>query len=177
MSKTPVVEEVEQLHKGFLELQRERLRLPCGTPYDYYTIETVPFAVSILSKFSSGKYLVLSEYRHAAREYVLGCPGGFLEVGEDPLKGAERELLEETGYHAETLSLIGKSYPMPGLLRQQIFFVLAEGLEKVSEPRLETAELLTSRVMDKEELRAWIREGRPIDGTLCTALMMNLFVP
>ncbi|MCD4737890.1 MAG: NUDIX hydrolase N-terminal domain-containing protein [Anaerolineae bacterium] len=39
-----------------------------------------------------------------------GCwamPGGALEVGETPAAGVEREILEETGVHCRTISLVG----------------------------------------------------------------------
>lgn len=38
---------------------------------------------------------------------MWAMPGGLLEVGETPVEGVLREIIEETGYHCRTVSLVG----------------------------------------------------------------------
>jgi len=43
-------------------------------------------------------------------------------------KGAQRELLEETGYRAKKFSIFLDLFPTPGFLEERMFLLLAEGL-------------------------------------------------
>src|SRR5271156_4396543 len=56
------------------------------------------------------------QYRHAAKEYLLEVPAGKLEEGEDPLAGAKRELLEETGFRAARWRKMVRYFASPGFL-------------------------------------------------------------
>ena len=55
-------------------------------------------------------------------------PAGSLDPGEDPLAGAKRELLEETGYKAKHWSKLIRFYASPGFLGEWMQIFLAEGL-------------------------------------------------
>lgn len=54
--------------------------------------------------------VVLKEYRYPIRTWQKEFPGGLIDPGETPEKAAERELQEETGYHAEKLINLGAFY-------------------------------------------------------------------
>lgn len=60
--------------------------------------------------------------------HLLELPAGRLEPGETPRAGARRELEEETGWRARTLTWIGHYYPNPhwGVFRGDVF--LGQGL-------------------------------------------------
>src|SRR5438132_1304417 len=68
------------------------------------------------------------QYRHAARQYLWELVAGRMEPGENPKKGAQRELLEETGYRAKKFSIFLDLFPTPGFLEERMFLLLAEGL-------------------------------------------------
>ena len=59
---------------------------------------------------------------------ILETPAGKLEKGEDPKACAIRELKEETGMQAETVTDLGKMYATPGYCSEIIHLYLAEGL-------------------------------------------------
>src|SRR6266446_5632305 len=46
------------------------------------------------------RVLLERQYRHAAQGYLWEIPAGRIDPGEQELKAAQRELLEETGYTA-----------------------------------------------------------------------------
>src|ERR1700761_2095683 len=68
------------------------------------------------------------QYRHAAREYLLEVPAGKMEVGEEPLPAAKRELLEETGYRAKRWRKLVRYFASPGFLGEWMQVFIAEGL-------------------------------------------------
>src|ERR1700735_2862757 len=68
------------------------------------------------------------QYRHAAKEYLLEIPAGKLEEGEDPLAGAKRELLEETGFRGARWRKMVRYFASPGFLGEWMQVFIAEGL-------------------------------------------------
>jgi ADP-ribose pyrophosphatase len=61
-------------------------------------------AVSVLAFPTPGMVLVLKEFRPFYGEYVWMLPSGKVDKEQDISKAAQRELQEETGFRAETLS-------------------------------------------------------------------------
>ena len=57
-------------------------------------------------------------------------PGGFVDGGETPTAAAKRELLEETGYAAGSISYIAAFDPMPGCLDSRGHILLCENLKR-----------------------------------------------
>ena len=96
------------------------------------------FAVTALDEV-----LAVRSYRRSLDGEDVSLPAGYLDAGEDPLAGARRELLEETGHEAPTWSSLG-SYVMDGNYgsgRAHIF--LAEGAGEVRAPDAGDLEELT----------------------------------
>ncbi len=74
-------------------------------------------------------YLV-KQYRYAYEKYLLEIPAGKLEIGEEPYSTALRELEEECGLKAESISDFGKVYPTPGYCTEIIHLYLADKFTK-----------------------------------------------
>jgi ADP-ribose diphosphatase len=60
--------------------------------------------------------------------YELGLPKGVVDVGEDPLAAAHRELREEIGMGARELHLIHSLSLAPGYIKHTSHLVLARDL-------------------------------------------------
>lgn len=170
--KTPQIQESALVYDEFFKIRRDSLSLPNGHTYSYYTLITPEHAVNVLGITDNGKLVLLEEYRHPAKQFVLGCPGGYLDKQEDPLIGAKRELLEETGYSAKEFVLLGSAYPYPGISAQKIFFVVAKGAYRQGEPNPDTTEIFRTVLKTETEVRQAIQAGSPVDGILCSALYM-----
>src|ERR1043166_2159438 len=50
----------------------------------------------------NSKVLLERQYRHAAGRFLYELPAGRIDPGENELRAAKRELLEETGYSARS---------------------------------------------------------------------------
>ena len=107
------------VYKGFVTLTEEDIPTSNG-PYSYVTIHTRPASVIIIPIRNDGTWLVTHEYRHSIHHSVYSFPGGLVDEGEKPIEAAKRELLEETGYTSDHLTLLGECFPLPGLLNQKM---------------------------------------------------------
>lgn len=169
--KLPTVQSSEIVFNDFIRIRKDVLHYSNGQDHRYFTIEAHrPNAVVVLCQTEEGKFILNEEYRHPTTHTVLSLPGGFLEGDESPLEGAQRELLEETGYTAEHFAVIGETYPFPGLCNQKLYVVKASVAKRIATPVLEQSEVLKTVLLTQEEVQAVIKARKPIDGILVQAL-------
>jgi len=85
----------------------------------------------------------------------LELPAGKLEAGEEPLRAARRELLEEVGVRAAHWQKLATFYTSPGFSDEELILYLAEGLEVVNEtdkPQVEGAAAYQGRIRDAKTI-------------------------
>lgn len=80
-----------------------------------------------------GRILLVRQYRFAAARELLELPAGKLEPGEDPQTAAARELTEETGYRADSLTKLTEMLPTPAYCTEKIYLYEAHGLTRGSQ--------------------------------------------
>ncbi|HZR66374.1 MAG TPA: NUDIX hydrolase [Terriglobales bacterium] len=86
--------------------------------------------VLAVDESSDGPKVVLEkQYRHAAGRFLLELPAGRIDEGENELKAAKRELLEETGYSARSWKRILHFWASPGFVAEAMSIYLAKGLK------------------------------------------------
>ncbi len=115
--------------------------------------------------------LVERQYRHAAGQYLWELPAGKLEAGEEPLTGAQRELAEETGYHAKKWKLLVEYYASPGFLGESMKVYLAEKLV-AGEAHPEDDEQIQIHMVKLSEVLKAIDKGIILDGKTLTAAQL-----
>ncbi len=94
---------------------------------------------------------LLKEYRPLLGKTVWRVPAGTLSTKENPLKGAKRELLEETGLSASKMTLL-KKYEYMGWVKFPIYIFKAEGLNK-KEQKLEFYEKISLIKVSKQKAK------------------------
>jgi len=91
----------------------------------------------ILEDYDTGEMsiVLIKEWRPILQRYVLGVPAGLVgdHGDEEPIEAAKRELLEETGYKAGTMTFLFKGPSSSGLGTEMLNFFKAEDLELVSD--------------------------------------------
>lgn len=74
---------------------------------------------------SQPRVLLEKQYRHAAGQFLYELPAGRIDEGENELKAAKRELLEETGYSARKWKRILHFWASPGFVAEAMSIYLA----------------------------------------------------
>ena len=74
------------------------------------------------------KMLLVRQYRLPAEKNLWELPAGKVDGNETPLAAAKRELAEETGYTAESWTLLASFYVSPGYVQERMHLFLATGL-------------------------------------------------
>jgi ADP-ribose pyrophosphatase len=154
--------DTQDLHHGiFLNMKRDTVRMPDGSKAvrEYLTH---PGAVAIVAILDDGRILLERQYRYPVAKVCMEIPAGKLDLGEDPLICAQRELQEETGYAASKWSYIRRIHPVISYSTEFIDIYLAEGLSK-GERRLDDEEFLDVFAASLDELLAWVEEGAITD--------------
>lgn len=87
-----------------------------------------PGAVCVVPVTDRGEVIMVRQFRYAFGQALLEIPAGKLEIGENPLDAALRELEEETGTVAENVEHIGELYTTVAIIDEKIQMYLATGL-------------------------------------------------
>ncbi len=122
-----------------------------------------PGAAVILPINAKGEFVLIKQWRRAAGEILIEAPAGTLEPGEPTIECALRELREETGYAAKTLTQIGKIYSAPGFCSEILHLFTAEGLIEDPLPKDEHEEI-DLFVVSPERAVDMIKTGEICDG-------------
>ena len=136
----------------FLKVRAETVALPDGRVVEsFYQVEQSDFAL-IFAETEDGRALLLRTYKHGARRVSLTFPAGMIAPGEDPLEGAKRELLEETGYAADEWIALG-GHVMQGNHRGCVgHMFIAKGARPVAEPDSGDLEEMRLELLTRAEL-------------------------
>lgn len=93
-----------------------------------YTYETRGDGVFVIGEDLEENFLLVKEYKHPAKDFVINAAAGSINSGEAVEVAARRELLEETGYKSDAnLVSLGTIYVAPSRTPDVInFFYLPE---------------------------------------------------
>jgi ADP-ribose pyrophosphatase len=134
--------------------------------------ETVqhPGAVTILPILDDGRVCLIRNYRMAVGKTLVELPAGTLEPGEDPDATARRELVEETGYRADSVEKLREFFMSPGILNERMHLYLARGL-RAGDAALEPGEQIETLVVPWSEAMRMAMDGTIEDAKTLVALL------
>ena len=112
------------------DVVREKVVLPSGIEQDLSIVDH-PGAVAVAAIDARGDVLLVKQYRHACGDWLLEVPAGRVELGEDRLSAAMRELEEETGYRARSWEVLREFFAAPGFCSELLTLFVARDLVEV----------------------------------------------
>jgi ADP-ribose pyrophosphatase len=150
-------------------VRRDELIEPTGVR-TMREVVTHPGSVVVLPVLPDGKIVLVRQYRHATGQYLWELVAGRMEKGENPEKGAARELVEETGYRAKKFTVFLDLFPTPGFLQERMYLLLAEGLT-AGQASPEDDEKLIVAAYSKKQLEEMIGTGKMRDAKSIAGLL------
>ena len=152
----------EKIFSGrLIDLYFDHIELPNGKSSTREWIKH-PGAVCIVPILPNGNLCLIRQYRYGPRAEFIEIPAGKLDVGEDPLVCAKRELEEEIGYIAGKLTFLTNIHPAIGFSNEKMWVYLAEDLI-LSKQNLDQDEFLELYPIPVKKAIDLIYEGKITD--------------
>jgi len=154
-----------------IQVLEDRVSTPDGDEFVSIYAKSAHDLVAVLALTDERKVLLAYEYRQPLRRMIYNLPSGSIPEGEIPSQAARRELAEETGYTAHTITPLGRVIPLPSILAGAIHLFLARGLVQTA-PHLDRHEYITIVPMDVGEALGRLLYDEFEDSALQMALLL-----
>jgi ADP-ribose pyrophosphatase len=143
--------------------QGRHLRFVAEDGWEYVDRNAVSGIAVIVAVTDEGRLLLVEQYRPPVRQRVIELPAGLAgdeagREGEELVAAARRELLEETGYEADTVSALASGPPSVGVSSEVVTFFRAEGLRRVGPGGGEGSERIVLHEVELGRVDAFLAE-------------------
>jgi len=150
----------------FLDAHLDQVRFPDGSVGEQVLIHH-PGAAAVVPFLSDPagedpQLLLIHQYRYAVEGLLWEIPAGRLEPGELTLTCAHRELLEETGCTASSMTSLTSIWTAPGFTNERIEIFLATGLTR-GESKREADEFIEVVTLPMSQVLRMIESGEITD--------------
>ena len=163
------------IQRPWLTAKRERLELPDGRIVPEYYVLEYPDWVNVIAITKDGRMIMERQYRQAAMRTNYEIPCGVMEDGETPLRAAQRELEEETGFGGGEWSEIMQIYANPTSMTNKTYCFLAKNVEKITSAHLDPTEELSVYFLEQEEVRNLVLTGQIIQSLMVAPLLRYFY--
>lgn len=139
---------------------------PAADGRPYYMLELDDY-VCVVAVTDDGQLLLVRQHRPVVDRDTIELPSGHVDPGETPEAAGRRELLEETGFEAGSMELLGTLVPDVGRLTNRMWCYFAAGLRPTGHAQ-DPAEGITPMTLPVAEAL-----GLAADGTMDHALNLS----
>jgi 8-oxo-dGTP pyrophosphatase MutT (NUDIX family) len=143
---------------AWITIWHDEVTRPDGNPGIYGVVHFANAAVGVVALDDRDRVLLVGQHRYALDTYSWEIPEGGVPFDEDPLDGARRELLEETGYEADTWRELVRFDLSNSVSDEQGVAFLATGL-RAGTARPDGTEDLAIRWVPFDEALAMVERG------------------
>ena len=156
----------------WMTVREDEIRQPDGSPGIYGVVEKPDFAL-VLPRCRDGFWLV-EQFRYPVGRRAWEFPQGSWGSGAtgDQAALARRELAEETGLRAGSMTHLGHLFEAYGYSTQGFDVYLATGLEEGAPDREVGEQDMIHRAFTDAEITGMIRSGQIVDAPSLAALTL-----
>lgn len=130
--------------------------------------------VNIIAITPDHKIVLIKQYRHGTNSITTEIPGGAVNLNEEALLGAQRELQEETGYTSKSWRSLGKIEVNPAFMTNYCETFLALDAVKTHDQNLDPFEEIEVFLKDKSEIHSLMRSGEITHSLVVAAFYLFL---
>ncbi|WP_435009383.1 NUDIX hydrolase [Tundrisphaera lichenicola] len=153
-----------------IDLALQPVRLSDGTVADREVV-VHRGAVALMPMVDHDHVCLIRNFRYAVGRTLLEIPAGTIDEGETPDSTAGRELAEETGYRAGSITRIAEWYVSPGVMNERMYLYLCEDLQPGPTDH-QPDEKMETVVVRWDEAMTLVRDGQIEDAKTILALLL-----
>jgi ADP-ribose pyrophosphatase len=137
--------------------------------------------VGILPVSPTGDIVLIEQFRPPVGRRVIEIPAGVVgdqhdNPDESPESAGRRELLEETGYEAGTMTRLGHTPSSAGMTTEIVHLFLATGLKRLHDGGGVDNERIIVHHVPRTELAAWLASREANDTLVDYKIMASLWI-
>tara|TARA_B100001123_G_scaffold132320_1_gene153491 strand:- start:8058 stop:8615 length:558 start_codon:yes stop_codon:yes gene_type:complete len=141
------------------EVHKSRFRHPVRqSEGDFFVINAQDW-ITVVATTAQNELITVRQFRFGIEDFSLEVPAGVMEPGEVPIKSAERELLEETGFRGDSALLLGWTYPNPALQNNRCHVIGIQNARQVASPDWDPHEEMQTRLLPMGKVPRMLRAG------------------
>jgi len=146
-----------RVYSGWQNIDLKTFILPNGKRKNFDIVFLKGEVVSIVGVTKNKKVVLVKQFRPGPEKIFYEFPLGLIEKGESPLKAAQREFLEETGF-VGNFKKIGVLYPGAYESKKVHCFLARDCFQKNKTLKLDEAEFLEVRQVEILKVKEMLKK-------------------
>ena len=160
------------LAKPWLTVRQDAVELPNGHVIPEYFVFEYPDWVNVIPVTEDGCIVLVRQYRHGIGRVCWEIPAGVVEKTDaSPLAGAQRELLEETGFSSGVWEELMQISGNPAAYNNITHCYIVRGIRATDIPHLDGGEDLAWSLHTPDEVYALLEHGAFVQSLMAAPLL------
>ena len=169
MKKYQILKKIDSIKRGRITIETHDIELPNKKKTQFYR-HVSPNVAVIIPRLNKDIFIMVRQYRFGSDKISLEFPMGLVEK-ESPKEAAARELVEETGYKAKQLKIIG-SFNISSARSTQIASVFIADSLIQDKQFLDLFEIIEIDWVKISDIDSLIQKGEISDATTLASLYL-----